>query len=56
MATRRTASGASFATVLGCDCPRTIEEKRQMLHVHHIALWDAIASCEINRLERQLHP
>ena len=26
---------------------RTIEEKQQMLHAHHIALWDAIASCEI---------
>ena len=35
------------STVLGCDCPRTIEEKQQMLHVHHIALWDVIASCEI---------
>ena len=35
------------STVLGCDCPRTIEEKRQMLHAHHIALWDTIASCEI---------
>ena len=35
------------STVLGCDCPRTIEEKQQMLHVHHIALWDTIASCEI---------
>ena len=35
------------STVLGCDCPRTIEEKQQMLHAHHIALWDAIASCEI---------
>ena len=34
-------------TVLGCDCPRTIEEKQQMLYAHHIALWDAIASCEI---------
>ena len=35
------------STVLGCDCPRTIEEKQQMLHAHHIALWDTIASCEI---------
>ena len=34
-------------TVLGCDCPRTIEEKQQMLYAHHIALWDTIASCEI---------
>ena len=24
------------STVLGCDCPRMIEEKRQMLHAHHI--------------------
>ena len=35
------------STVLGCDCPRMIEEKQQMLHAHHIALWDAIVSCEI---------
>lgn len=35
------------SAVLGCDCPHTIEEKQQMLHAHHIALWDAIASCEI---------
>ena len=35
------------STVLGCDCPRTIEEKQQMLHVHHIALWDTIAKCDI---------
>ena len=35
------------STVLGCDCPRTIEEKQQMLYAHHIALWDTIASCEI---------
>ena len=35
------------STVLGCDCPRMIEEKQQMLHAHHIALWDTIASCEI---------
>ena len=33
--------------VLGCDCPRTIEEKRAMLLAHHIALWDVIASCRI---------
>ena len=33
--------------VLGCDCPRTIEEKRTMLLAHHIALWDVIASCRI---------
>ncbi len=27
--------------------PKTIEEKKQFLHTHHIALWDVIASCEI---------
>ena len=36
------------STVLGCKCPRTVEEKQQMLHTHHIALWDTIASCEIS--------
>ena len=37
-----------ISSVLGCDCPRTIEEKQRMLHAHHIALWDTIASCEIS--------
>lgn len=27
--------------------PSTIEEKKAMLHKHHIALWDAIYSCDI---------
>lgn len=27
--------------------PQTIEEKREMLLKHHIALWDVIASCDI---------
>ena len=27
--------------------PVTIEEKKKMLHRHHIALWDAIYSCDI---------
>lgn len=27
--------------------PATIEEKKKMLHRHHIALWDAIYSCDI---------
>lgn len=33
--------------VLGCACPTDVEEKKQMLHSHHIALWDTIASCDI---------
>lgn len=33
--------------VLGCACPQTVEEKRNMLLSHHIALWDVIASCRI---------
>ena len=36
-----------MAAVLGCPVPQTIEEKRQMLHSHHVALWDTIAHCEI---------
>ena len=36
-----------LAAVLGVPFPGTIEEKSAMLHDHHIALWDVIASCEI---------
>lgn len=36
-----------MARVLECPLPQTIEEKKEMLHLHHIALWDTIASCEI---------
>ena len=36
------------SAVLGCECPQTVEEKKRMLHTHHIALWDTIASCEIS--------
>ena len=28
--------------------PLTVNEKKAMLHKHHIALWDVIASCEIS--------
>ena len=35
------------AAVLGCDAPETIEEKKQFLLENGIALWDVIASCEI---------
>ncbi|MCD8022882.1 MAG: DNA-deoxyinosine glycosylase [Lachnospiraceae bacterium] len=33
--------------VLGVSVPQTIEEKKTMLHQHHIALWDVIYSCDI---------
>ena len=36
-----------LAAVLEVPVPQTIEEKSAMLHRHHIALWDVIASCEI---------
>ena len=40
-----------FWKVLSCvlkeDFPITIEAKKQMLHKHHIALWDVLSSCEI---------
>nr|QGT51158.1 DNA-deoxyinosine glycosylase [uncultured Firmicutes bacterium] len=36
-----------LAGVLNCDVPQTIEEKRGMVLAHHIAMWDAIAACEI---------
>ncbi len=35
------------SSVLGEDCPATVEEKRAMLIGHNIALWDVIESCDI---------
>lgn len=37
----------TVSALLGCDCPMTVEEKAAMLCAHHIALWDTIASCDI---------
>ena len=37
-----------LAALLGCGVPQTVEEKKSMLHAHHLALWDVIASCEIS--------
>lgn len=36
-----------ISSIIGCDEPQNIEEKKQMLISHGIALWDVIASCEI---------
>lgn len=36
-----------LAAIFNEPTPRTIEEKRDMLLRHHIALWDVLASCEI---------
>ncbi len=35
------------AAVFGDEVPQTVEEKKAFLHKNHIALWDVIASCEI---------
>ena len=40
-------AGEVLAAVLGCERPTTIEEKKRLALTHHIALWDTIASCEI---------
>ena len=37
----------TLAAVLKTDVPRTVEEKRAFLLANGIALWDVIASCEI---------
>lgn len=37
-----------LASVLGCEVPQSIEEKRKMLLENGIALWDVIRSCEIS--------
>ena len=36
-----------LAVILDCPVPQTVPEKARMLHENHIALWDVIASCEI---------
>lgn len=36
-----------MSSIISEPVPVTIEEKKEMLHDHHIALWDAIYSCDI---------
>ena len=36
-----------MAAVLQEKVPQTIDEKKDMLHRNHIALWDTIYSCDI---------
>lgn len=36
-----------ISAVFNCAAPNSIEEKREFLLSHNIALWDVIASCEI---------
>lgn len=39
---------AVTAAVLGTPVPETVEEKKEMLLAHRIALWDVVASCSIH--------
>jgi len=36
-----------LSTVFGCDLPKTVDEKRNFLLAHGIALWDVISECDI---------
>ena len=36
-----------ISAVFECDVPKSVEEKREMLLSHGVALWDVLASCEI---------
>ena len=36
-----------MAAVLDCPVPQNIDEKKQMLYSHGVALWDSIGRCEI---------
>lgn len=36
-----------MAALTGEKVPMTIDEKKELLHKHHIALWDTIYSCDI---------
>ena len=37
-----------LASVIGVEAPQSVEEKRGFLLAHGIAVWDVIASCEID--------
>ncbi|MBQ4509226.1 MAG: DNA-deoxyinosine glycosylase [Clostridia bacterium] len=37
-----------ISKIFNSDFPNTIEEKKQLLLNNHIAVWDVIASCDIN--------
>lgn len=36
-----------LSAVFECDTPETVDQKREFILSHKIALWDVIASCEI---------
>ena len=36
-----------MSQILAEELPLTIDDKKAMLHAHHIALWDTIYSCDI---------
>ena len=36
-----------LASLFSLPAPRTVEEKKALLHANHIALWDSAASCRI---------
>ena len=38
-----------LATIFNEDTPISINDKKDFLKRHHIALWDVIASCEIEK-------
>ena len=36
-----------IAAIYEADVPQTVEQKKALLHTHHIAIWDVAASCRI---------
>lgn len=36
-----------IAGVMGCSVPESIDEKKEMLLSHYVAVWDVIKSCDI---------
>ena len=37
-----------ISTILGESLPTTVDEKRELLLKHRVALWDVLASCDID--------
>lgn len=42
----RNAFWPMLAEILGCEAPQTVDQKKELLISHRIALWDSAQSCE----------
>lgn len=36
-----------LSIILQCECPKSVDQKKQLLLANHISVWDVIAECDI---------